>query len=573
MRKRFLCGALCALCALLLTAGPALPFLSAKDSRPLLPTLKAAFYPLNGLFEYDASGGEMGCGRDVFRLLGGAASEDLPSGGNVFLRRDFSPERIRDACSAPARGDGTLSPVLSKTRAIVSTGEMDQLMIGAQTEKPEPSSLIALLRSYPLLSLAVLASLASLLAALASLLIFTHRISRQNQALQSANAAKTDFLSRMSHDMRTPMNGILGMTALTMDLPDLSQEARSNLSAIRDSSNYLLSLINDTLDMSRIEGQKIELHKEPVRAAELIEHTLSGLYQSARSKNIQITLKFMGIRNEYIYVDRVRVRQIFTNLLSNAVKFTPEHGKIQFLMDCVKREGASCLVRLTVSDNGVGMSEEFQRHAFEPFSQESNSQSNKYAGTGLGLPIVQNLVHLMGGEISIRSKLNEGTTVTVELPIELLEGYQPPPPGETNVFWELRGKRILLCEDHPLNAAIATKLLSKAGVEVERAADGQQGVDLFMRRGADYYDALLMDIRMPVMDGLSAARVIRNLRRSDAKTVPIIAMTANAFDFDVKASLSAGMDAHLDKPVEPEELYRTLSEQIVLRSGGRRRRD
>ncbi len=470
------------------------------------------------------------------------------------------------------QGNAVLSYVLNKTLDTVSADEIDQLIIRAQTDRPQYGDPLDLIRSHPTQTLSVLAALAGLLGALGVLAVFTRRISRQNLALQSANTAKTDFLSRMSHDMRTPMNGILGMTALTMDLPDLSQEAQANLSAIRDSSNYLLSLINDTLDMSRIEGQKIELHREPVLASELIEHTLSGIYPSAQLKDIQITTKFVGFKNEYILADRVRMRQIFTNLLSNAVKFTPEHGKIKFRIECMKQQHRISLCRITVSDNGVGMSEEFQQHAFEPFSQEPNSQSNRYAGSGLGLPIVQNLVHLMGGTVSIRSKLSEGTSITVELPIEVLEHYQPPPPGETSTFLELRGKRVLLCEDHPLNAAIASKLLSKAGVLVEWAEDGQQAVDLFMRRGWDYYDAILMDIRMPVMDGLSAARVIRNLRRGDAKTVPIIAMTANAFDFDVKASLSAGMDDHLDKPVEPEKLYRALAEQICLRSGGKSKR-
>ncbi|MET0017340.1 ATP-binding protein [Oscillibacter sp.] len=412
-------------------------------------------------------------------------------------------------------------------------------------------------------------ALTGLLAALASLLVFAHRTSRKNLALKSANAAKTDFLSRMSHDMRTPMNGILGMTALTIDLPGLSQEARANLSTIRDSSNYLLSLINDTLDMSRIEGQKVELHKEPVRAAELITQTLAGISQSAQAKGINISLKFKGFQNDFINVDRVRVRQIFTNLLSNAVKFTPGYGKIECLLECLRRESGCCLVRITIRDSGVGMSEEFLKHAFEPFAQEPNSQSNKYAGTGLGLPIVQNLVHLMGGTIALCSKLNEGTAVTVELPFELLERYQPPASDDAAAFFDLQGRRVLLCEDHPLNATITAKLLSKVGVDVEHAEDGRHGVDLFIQRGAGYYDAILMDIRMPVMDGLSATRAIRALRKIDAKTIPIIAMTANAFDFDVKASLSAGMDAHLDKPVDPEKLYRTLAEQIVLRGGGR----
>jgi len=472
-------------------------------------------------------------------------------------------------CFGVTQGDHTLSSILSKTLSTITDAEMEQLIIGAQAARPESSSPQALIHNYPVQSLVLLTALTGLLAALASLLVFAHRTSRKNLALKSANAAKTDFLSRMSHDMRTPMNGILGMTALTIDLPGLSQEARANLSTIRDSSNYLLSLINDTLDMSRIEGQKVELHKEPVRAAELITQTLAGISQSAQAKGINISLKFKGFQNDFINVDRVRVRQIFTNLLSNAVKFTPGYGNIECLLECLRRESGCCLVRITIRDSGVGMSEEFLQHAFEPFAQEPNSQSNKYAGTGLGLPIVQNLVHLMGGTIALCSKLNEGTVVTVELPFELLERYRPPVSDDAAAFFDLQGRRVLLCEDHPLNATITAKLLSKVGVDVEHAEDGRHGVDLFIQRGAGYYDAILMDIRMPVMDGLSATRAIRALRKIDAKTIPIIAMTANAFDFDVKASLSAGMDAHLDKPVDPEKLYRTLAEQIVLRGGGR----
>jgi len=481
----------------------------------------------------------------------------------------LTDDYTHSVCFGVTQEDHTLSSILSKTLNTITDDEMEQLIIGAQAARPEASSPQALIHNYPVQSLILLTALAGLLAALTSLLVFARRTSRQNLALKRANAAKTDFLSRMSHDMRTPMNGILGMTALTIDQPGLSQEARANLSAIRDSSNYLLSLINDTLDMSRIEGRKVELHKEPVRAAELITHTLSGISLSAQTKGIKIIMKYKGFQNDFINVDRVRVQQIFTNLLSNAVKFTPGYGKIECLLECLSRESGCCLVRITIRDSGVGMSEEFLQHAFEPFAQEPNSQSNKYAGTGLGLPIVQNLVHLMGGSITLCSKLNEGTAVTVELPFELLEEYQPPVSDDAAAFFDLQGRRVLLCEDHPLNATITAKLLSKVGVEVEHAEDGQQGVDLFIQRSAGYYDAILMDIRMPVMDGLSATRAIRALRKSDAKTIPIIAMTANAFDFDVKASLSAGMDAHLDKPVDPEKLYRTLAEQIVLRGGGR----
>ena len=307
---------------------------------------------------------------------------------------------------------------------------------------------------------------------------------------------------------KSGVQGVSGVSSDFRDLEDAAEKGNEQAALAVDMFNYgVKKLIGAyAAAMSRIEGRKVELHKEPVRAAELITHTLSGISLSAQTKGIKIIMKYKGFQNDFINVDRVRVQQIFTNLLSNAVKFTPGYGKIECLLECLSRESGCCLVRITIRDSGVGMSEEFLQHAFEPFAQEPNSQSNKYAGTGLGLPIVQNLVHLMGGSITLCSKLNEGTAVTVELPFELLEEYQPPVSDDAAAFFDLQGRRVLLCEDHPLNATITAKLLSKVGVEVEHAEDGQQGVDLFIQRSAGYYDAILMDIRMPVMDALPPKR-------------------------------------------------------------------
>lgn len=384
------------------------------------------------------------------------------------------------------------------------------------------------------------------------------RLAAALERANQANRAKTDFLSRMSHDMRTPMNGIIGLTSLTLGLPDLPSEARENMEAIDDSSKYLLSLINDTLDMNKIESEKLTLHPTVVHASELVRNIVAYITPSAQEK--KITLEVVRLRTElaYIRADRVRLQQIFVNLLSNAVKFTPQGGKIRVEIECVAREDGISHERICVKDSGIGISREFLPHAFEAFSQENNEVTSNYAGTGLGLPIVKHLVELMGGTIQLESAPGQGTTATVYLDFERVSQHQAPIKSKPTVHAELRGKRVLVCEDHPLNAQIARKLLEKEGILVTAAADGKAALEQFAASPVGSFNAVLMDIRMPVMNGLEATRAIRALDRPDAAKVPILAMTANAFEEDVQACLSAGMNAHLAKPVEPQGLIAML---------------
>lgn len=381
-------------------------------------------------------------------------------------------------------------------------------------------------------------------------------------ALEAANQAskvKTDFLSRMSHDMRTPMNGIIGLTRLSKYIPNLPEEMKKNLDAIDDSGKYLMSLINDTLDMNKIESNKITLHPEVVYVNDLVRNILTFVDPMVQEK--QITMQFVPIdaELEYIRVDRMRVEQIFINILSNAIKFTPNGGKIRMEIECLKREHGIAYDRISVEDSGIGMSPDFLPKVFEPFAQESTAITTNYAGTGLGLSIVKNLVELMGGRIEIESELGKGTKVTAYLNFERIYDHQALStlPEKENQA-KLEGKRILLCEDHPLNAQIATKLLESKGMLVSDTKNGKEAVELFRSTDCGYYHAILMDIRMPVMGGLEACQKIRALERDDAKTIPIIAMTANAFDDDVQQSINAGMNAHIAKPVEPETLFDTL---------------
>lgn len=394
------------------------------------------------------------------------------------------------------------------------------------------------------------------------LIIVTIVMHRKNRELRLADQAKNNFLSRMSHDMRTPMNGIIGMTALSLDEKNLSSQLRENLINIDNSSKYLLELINDTLDTSKIESNKLTLQPEVIKTDVLTKNILHAFQVSANNKNITITFTTKGIQSDsYIIVDSLRVQQIFQNILSNAIKFTPENGRIDISVECIKRTENSVCDKMIVSDNGIGISKEFLNKIYEPFAQEHNSRTSNYDGSGLGLSIVKSLVDLMGGTIQIESEIGKGTKVTVCLDFEIAN---PLDIDNINDLDEsiLEGKRTLLVEDHPLNAEIAARLLEKKKMIVERSENGKLAVDAFAASDTGYYDIILMDIRMPVMDGLEATRCIRSLDRQDAKKIPIVAMTANAFDDDIEASFKAGMNGHLAKPIEPTNLYNTIQELL-----------
>lgn len=382
---------------------------------------------------------------------------------------------------------------------------------------------------------------------------------------EKANHAKTEFFSRMSHDMRTPMNGILGLAELSMEESDAAT-LKSNMAKIKESGNYLLSLINDTLDFQRIESGKLKLSPQIVATHAVLENIIDIILPAAKAKNIDFQLTNHNADLDwYVRVDPVRIKQVFINLLSNAVKFTPEGGTVTFEFQCLHREGMVSCNCFHITDTGVGMSEDFiKNELFKPFSQERNEVSANYAGSGLGLSIVHSLVDMMGGKIEVASEPGIGTTFTLYLNFErvdrgkaesYLQNEQQKQSGFQN---SLTGRQILLVEDHPLNAEIARKFLEKAGCRVQWADDGQKGVQVFESSALHEFDAVLMDIRMPVLNGLDAAKAIRSLTRTDAQTVPIIAMTANAYDEDVKQALDAGMNCHLSKPINPTKLYETL---------------
>ncbi|MDD3336886.1 MAG: ATP-binding protein [Eubacteriales bacterium] len=395
------------------------------------------------------------------------------------------------------------------------------------------------------------------------LAVSSGRKKRQYALLQNALAAKDEFLARMSHDMRTPMNAIIGFSDIGIDASDFDEQQEC-LHKIKDSGRYLLGLINDVLDMSKMEEGKLELHPEPYLYAEFKQSILTILLPKAQEKGVEFIIDDQAFTYDAVEFDKLRIQQVFVNLIGNALKFTPPGGKVEFILSTKSPQADGTLPLIfEIRDNGVGMSEQFiTDKLFHPFEQEHRDMAQSEVGTGLGLSIVKRLLDQMGGTIECHSQPGQGTVFIVKLQPKLVKSYQQIQAAESHDFSSLYHKRVLLCEDHPLNTQIAVKLLEKQNMLVEVAQNGQLGLDVLLRHEPSYFNAILMDIRMPVMDGLETARAIRALDRPDAQSIPIIAMTANAFDEDVLASKNAGMNAHLAKPIEPQKLYETLQSYL-----------
>ncbi len=515
---------------------------------------------------------------------------------------------------------------------------------------------------------------------------------------QKANNAKKDFLSRMSHEIRTPMNAIIGMTTIAGAHLDDRSRLEDCLTKIGFSSRHLLSLINDVLDMSKIDAGKLTINHEPFQLQQLTESVISVVYSQAKAQEKVFTCDVSGVKQESLIGDYLRVNQILLNLLSNALKFTPKGGRIQLKIRQVEKRNSKIFLQFIVSDTGIGMSEEFMKRLYIPFEQADTQISQKYGGTGLGMAITYNLVNLLGGTIYAKSKLGEGTAFTVELPFDfpkgvaehktwqldtlkvlvvddeedacthaslllkrmgisaqcVMSGYEAvkavigaheantdydvciidwrmpdidgvevtrrireklgpdtliivltaydwseieeearragvnafiakplfesslynllvsvfgtKPSSRESEIWrkDYTGKRFLLTEDNALNMEIAIELLHMTGATVDRATNGQEAVEKFMASPAGFYDAVFMDVQMPVMDGHTATRKIRASGHPDAKAIPIIAMTANTFTEDIDAALASGMNGHIAKPVDVKALYKTIAEFLDL---------
>ncbi len=379
---------------------------------------------------------------------------------------------------------------------------------------------------------------------------------------ERANAAKSNFLSRMSHDIRTPLNGIIGLLEVDAAHPENREQVDSNREKMRVSADYLMSLLNDVLQMSKLESGETTLAHEPMDLNRMGEEILTIVDQRAAESGVTLTFDEHSDQatDLWVYGSPLHLRQIFLNIYSNCIKYNKVGGSITTLFQMVEKDEKTVTYRWTISDTGIGMSEAFLEHIFDPFTQESTDARSVYQGTGLGMAIVKGLVEQMGGHIQVSSRVNVGSTFVVTLPFEIAEPVQAEASKEKDSApADIRGMRLLLVEDNELNAEIARLLLEDKGAVITRVSDGQQALDLFREEPAGSFDGILMDVMMPVMDGLTATRAIRGLDRPDAKTIPIIAMTANAFAEDAAKCFAAGMNAHLSKPLDIRKVISTIA--------------
>ena len=380
------------------------------------------------------------------------------------------------------------------------------------------------------------------------------------ERVRQANSAKSEFLSHMSHDLRTPINGILGMLAILEKSQDDLERQRECRNKIRVSTEHLLSLVNDVLQVSKLESGRPAAVEEPFDLHGAVEDCIAVLSPLAEERGIHLELEKSGLRHGRVIGNPLHLRQILINVIDNALKYNRPHGSVFVRAEeAAFRDGtASC--RFVIEDTGIGIGEDFKEHIFEPFTQEHQDARTNYHGVGLGMSIVKKLVDQMKGTVEVDSQLGRGSVVRITLPLRVDKARSGAPAGDNwDVQGDVAGMRVLLVEDNEINCEIVEYILREAGAEVVTANDGKAAVDAFAASGPGTFDCILMDLMMPVMSGYEAARVIRGMKRPDAEAVPIIALSANAFEEDVAMAKDAGMNEHLAKPVDIRKMFQVMS--------------
>ena len=386
---------------------------------------------------------------------------------------------------------------------------------------------------------------------------------------EEASKAKSSFLSNMSHEIRTPMNAIIGINNIALNDPTTNDKTKDYLHKIGTSAEHLLEIINDILDMSRIESGKFTLKDETFLLSKEINQVNTIINGQCSEKDLKYSFIESGDISGYYIGDAMKLKQVLINILGNSVKFTPEGGSISFKIEEISDNDSSKTFRFIISDTGIGISSEFLPHIYDAFSQEDNASTGKYGSTGLGMPITKKIVEMMNGKIEVESEKGKGTTFTLTIAFDKSDknSLTAASFGNSSSNSEtedsvLKGKRVLLAEDISINAEIMVSILETNGIEADVAENGRIATELFESHEAGYYLAVFMDMKMPEVDGLEATRMIRSSNHPDASSIPIIALTANAFDEDVQKSREAGMNDHLSKPVEPDLIFSTLKKYL-----------
>ena len=391
---------------------------------------------------------------------------------------------------------------------------------------------------------------------------YQEQLKRTAQEAEKANVSKTDFLRRMSHDIRTPINGIRGITQIANHFPQDLQKQQECRDKVLTASGFLLNLVNDILDVNKMESGTLQLEEKTFDLRKVLSESSGIVEMQGREKGISLSVGAANIIHNQLVGSPLHLQQILQNIGSNAVNYNHVGGKIIVSCEEISSDDRIAVFEFTCTDNGIGMSEEFQKHLFEPFTQENRLEQNVSMGTGLGMTIVSQLVTMMGGRISFTSKVNEGTSFVVTLPFHIVADVELKMPESSGENVSLEGKRALLVEDNELNMEIAQFILENENMKVSCAWNGKEAVDIFAGSKPGEYDLILMDIMMPVMDGLEATRQIRAMDRLDAKLIPIAAMSANAFQDDVERSKKAGMNKHISKPLTGESVIREIKSML-----------
>lgn len=478
-----------------------------------------------------------------------------------------------------------LSGIISKCISQISNEERTQIINKYTTFQPQNMDFVTYIAYNPQMTLLFFVFILAI--SLGFLLMYMRlhekkRLLAQEQAYavkqeqlaeaaQAANKSKTSFLFNMSHDIRTPMNAIIGFANLAQNAKCSTEQMHSYLSKILVASQHLLSLINDILEMSRIESGKITLEPAPTSWNEMLQELQTIMQEQIESKKQSFTISIAPLTHDYVMIDKLRMEQVLVNLVSNASKYTPERGSIRVeLAQYPADKPNQALYKISVIDNGMGMSEDFVKKIFSPFERANNSTVSKIQGTGLGMSITKSIVDLANGTIDVKSKLGEGTEIIVavtlclctDAEIATLNAKQLDNPQAQAEQPDFKGKRLLVVEDNKLNREITVTILEQTGIITEQAEDGSVAVKMVQEAAPGYYDLILMDIQMPIMDGYEATKQIRALPDKRLAQLPIIAVSANAFEEDKKASLAAGMDGHIAKPINVPDLFSLMQKLI-----------